>query len=110
LHELRPGATRFSLLVNPNNPIAAEAVIKDVTAAAAAIGRQIEALTAGSYRDIDTAFTSLVQKRAEDGGCVCARWGSDSFMVVSVRSLCSLMFQSLNYLAVNGFKQVPREL
>jgi hypothetical protein len=31
-------------------------------------------------------------------------------MVVSVRSLCSLMFQSRNYLAVNGFKQVPREL
>ena len=65
LHELRPGAARVALLVNPNNPIAAEAVIKDVTAAAAAIGRQIEVLTAGSYRDIDTAFTSLVQKRAD---------------------------------------------
>jgi putative ABC transport system substrate-binding protein len=65
LHELRPGATRFSLLVNPNNAMAAQAVIKDVTAAAAAIGREIEVFTAGSYRDIETAFRSLVEKRAD---------------------------------------------
>jgi putative tryptophan/tyrosine transport system substrate-binding protein len=65
LHELRPEAAHFFLLVNPNNPLAAEAVTKDVTAAAASIGRKIEALTAGSYRDIDTAFASLAQKRAD---------------------------------------------
>jgi putative ABC transport system substrate-binding protein len=65
LHELRPEAALFSLLVNPNNPLAAEAVTKDVTAAAASIGRPIEVLTAGSYRDIDTAFASLAQKRAD---------------------------------------------
>jgi putative ABC transport system substrate-binding protein len=65
LHELRPGGTRVCLLVNPSNSSAAEAVIRDVTTAGAAIGRQIEVLTAGSYRDIDTAFTSLVQKRAD---------------------------------------------
>jgi putative ABC transport system substrate-binding protein len=65
LHELRPEAARFALLVNPNNPVSAEATIKDVTAAAATIGRQIEVITAGSYRDIDTAFGALVQKRAD---------------------------------------------
>jgi putative ABC transport system substrate-binding protein len=65
LHELRPSARRFCLLVNPNNPVAAEAVIKDVTAAAAIVGRQIEVITAGSYRDIDTAFAGLVQKQAD---------------------------------------------
>jgi putative ABC transport system substrate-binding protein len=65
LHELRPGAERFCLLVNPNNPVATEAVTKDVTAAAAVIGRQIEVVTAGSYRDIDAAFAALVQKRAD---------------------------------------------
>jgi len=65
LHELRPEAKRLCLLVNPNNPLAAEAVTKDVTAAAASIGRPIEVLTAGSYRDIDTAFASLAQKRAD---------------------------------------------
>jgi putative tryptophan/tyrosine transport system substrate-binding protein len=65
LHELRPEAARFALLVNPNNPVSAETMIKDVTAAAATIGRQIEIITAGSYREIDTAFATLVQKRAE---------------------------------------------
>jgi putative tryptophan/tyrosine transport system substrate-binding protein len=65
LHELRPEAARFALLVNPNNPVSAEAMIKDVTAAAATIGRQIEVITAGSYREIDTAFAALVQKRAD---------------------------------------------
>jgi len=65
LHELRPEAARFALLVNPNNPVSAETMIKDVTAAAATIGRQIEIITAGSYREIDTAFVTLAQKRAD---------------------------------------------
>jgi putative tryptophan/tyrosine transport system substrate-binding protein len=65
LYELRPGAERFCLLVNPNNPVAAEAVTKDATTAAAVIGRQIEVITAGSHRDIDTAFATVVQKRAD---------------------------------------------
>jgi hypothetical protein len=61
----RPEATRISLLINPNNPITVDAVTKDVSAAAAAIGRQIEVITAGSHREIDTAFAALVQKRAD---------------------------------------------
>src|SRR5262245_36283052 len=65
LRELRPEAARFALLVNPNNPVTAETMIKDVTAAATTIGRQIEIITAGSYRDIDAAFAALVQKRAD---------------------------------------------
>jgi putative ABC transport system substrate-binding protein len=65
LHELRPEAARFAVLVNPNNPVTAETMIKDVTAAAATIGRQIEIITAGSYREIDTAFAAVVQKRAD---------------------------------------------
>ena len=42
-----------------------ESTIRDLQAAAAAIGRQIEILAAGTNRDIDTAFASLVQKRAD---------------------------------------------
>jgi putative ABC transport system substrate-binding protein len=64
LHELVPGAAPFALLVNPNYPAAAS-VITDVRAAAATVGRPIEVLTAGTNRDIDTAFASLVQKRAD---------------------------------------------
>jgi putative tryptophan/tyrosine transport system substrate-binding protein len=65
LHELLPAAARFAVLVNPNTPVVVEPFIKEVQAAAAAIGQQIEVLTASTNRDIDTAFASLVQKRAD---------------------------------------------
>jgi putative ABC transport system substrate-binding protein len=64
LHELLPGAARFAILVNPTNPNA-EPNITEARAAASVIGRQIEVLTASTNRDIDTAFASLVQKRAD---------------------------------------------
>src|SRR5215475_15803889 len=59
LRELLPGAVRFAVLVNPNNPLLAEAWIKDTQPAAAAIGIQLEILRASTYREIDAAFTSI---------------------------------------------------
>jgi ABC-type uncharacterized transport system substrate-binding protein len=64
LLELLPKATRLAVLINPNNPIA-EATVKDAQASAAAIGRQLEILAASTNREIDAAFASLVQKRAD---------------------------------------------
>jgi putative ABC transport system substrate-binding protein len=64
LHELLPRAARFAVLVNANNPTY-EAMIPDARAAAAAIGRQIEVLAASTNGEIDAAFASLVQKRAD---------------------------------------------
>jgi putative ABC transport system substrate-binding protein len=64
LQELVPRAARFAVLVNPNNPLA-EAFVADVRAAAAAIGWQVEVLTASTSRDIDAAFAMLVEKRAD---------------------------------------------
>ena len=64
LHELLPGAARIAVLVNSND-LSNELVIRrDVQAAAAAIGRQVEFLTTTSARDIGPAFTTLVQNRA----------------------------------------------
>jgi putative tryptophan/tyrosine transport system substrate-binding protein len=65
LQELVPRATRFALLVNRTNPLAAESVIKDVETAASAAARQIEVFDAGTNREIEMAFAALVQKRAE---------------------------------------------
>src|SRR5262249_37571590 len=42
LYELLPGTARFAALVNPNNPLLAEASIKETRAAALSIGRQLE--------------------------------------------------------------------
>jgi putative ABC transport system substrate-binding protein len=65
LHELRPMAKRFAVLVNSNFLPLAEPVIREAQAAASAIGAQMDVLTAGSNQEIDNAFASLVQKRTE---------------------------------------------
>jgi putative tryptophan/tyrosine transport system substrate-binding protein len=65
LHELLPGATRFAVLVNPNNRLLAEPTIQDVQATASTLRLQADVLYAGTNRDIDTAFATLVQKRAD---------------------------------------------
>jgi ABC-type uncharacterized transport system substrate-binding protein len=56
-----PEARRFAVLINPNSP----GDITDVRAAAAALGRQVETLTASTNLDIDASFASLVQKRVD---------------------------------------------
>jgi putative ABC transport system substrate-binding protein len=65
LQALLPTATRFGALINPKPGRLAEAVIADVQAAALAIGRQVEVLATSTNREIDTAFTTLVQKRID---------------------------------------------
>jgi putative tryptophan/tyrosine transport system substrate-binding protein len=64
LHELSPGVAPFAVLLNPDVPAVAEPFIKDVQAAASAIGRRIEVFYARSNRDIDVAFASIVGKQA----------------------------------------------
>jgi putative ABC transport system substrate-binding protein len=64
LNELLPGATRLVALVNPKNPTSVS-FMADVRAAAAALGRQVEALPADSDAGIDAAFETLAQKGAD---------------------------------------------
>jgi ABC-type uncharacterized transport system substrate-binding protein len=64
LQELVPKAERFAVLVNPLDP-GSEPFIKDVQAAAHAMGRQVEFFNAADKAEIDTAFASLVQKRSD---------------------------------------------
>jgi putative tryptophan/tyrosine transport system substrate-binding protein len=64
LHELLPRAARFALLVNPGGAVA-EPTITEVKSAASAIGRQIDVFRAGTPADIDVAFASIAQMRAD---------------------------------------------
>lgn len=63
MHELQPNATTIALLVNPNSP-GAETQVVETQAAARIVGLQIKVLNASTERDIDAAFASLVQMRA----------------------------------------------
>ena len=65
LHELLPAAARFAVLVNPGVPTTAASVTANAQAAASTIGLQIEVFTASTSGEIDAAFASMVQKRAD---------------------------------------------
>jgi putative ABC transport system substrate-binding protein len=65
LHELVPGAGRIAVLVNPANATSTESTLKDVTAAARAIGLQIQVFNVSTSREIDAAFASIVRERLD---------------------------------------------
>ena len=60
LHELVPSTATIGFLENPNNP-SFEVQTREVLAAAPAIGLKVQVLKAGTDREIDAAFVSLVQ-------------------------------------------------
>jgi putative ABC transport system substrate-binding protein len=64
LRDLLPAATRFAVFLNPNNPTALSAT-REVLAGAPVTGGQIEFLTVSTASDLNAAFASLVQKRAD---------------------------------------------
>jgi len=64
LHQLLHRAAPFAVLINPANPQIRSA-LADVQAAAAALGQQVEIVTAPSSRDISVAFGTAVSKGAE---------------------------------------------
>jgi putative tryptophan/tyrosine transport system substrate-binding protein len=64
LRELLPGAAHVAVLSDPNWPLT-ERYVSEVRAAASAVGQQIEVLDVSSDREIETAFTTLVQRGAD---------------------------------------------
>ena len=63
LRELLPGVARIAVLVDPKWPLT-ERFVSELLAAASAAGQQIEVLHASTGREIETAFTALVQREA----------------------------------------------
>jgi putative tryptophan/tyrosine transport system substrate-binding protein len=61
LRQLVPKVTTNGVLVYPNNP-STEAERRDVQAAAQAVGQQLIILDVSNDRDIETAFTTIVQR------------------------------------------------
>jgi putative tryptophan/tyrosine transport system substrate-binding protein len=63
LRELVPTATTIAFLVNPNNSNA-KPDTRVAQTAAGGFGQQLVVLSAGTEKDIDVAFATLVQRRA----------------------------------------------
>jgi putative ABC transport system substrate-binding protein len=61
LHELVPRTAAIAMLVNPNNP-RTDTQLKEIEAAASALGRQYHLLKASTADAIDVAFATLAQR------------------------------------------------
>jgi putative ABC transport system substrate-binding protein len=65
LHALLPVAARFAVLVDPDVLRTTASVTAHAQAAASTIGRQIEVFTASTSGEIEVAFATMLQKRAD---------------------------------------------
>jgi ABC-type uncharacterized transport system substrate-binding protein len=65
LRELVPAATRVGVLVNPASPANTEITLRDVEAAARALGLQIQIFNASTSREIDSVFANFVRERPD---------------------------------------------
>jgi putative ABC transport system substrate-binding protein len=63
LRELVPAVTRAAVLVNPAANV--ETTVRDVAAAARALGLQIQIFNASTSREIDAAFATFVRERPD---------------------------------------------
>jgi putative ABC transport system substrate-binding protein len=105
LHELVPSTPTIGFLENPNNPIVHELTARDVRAAAAAIGLQIQTLKAGTDREIDGAFESLVQARTGAllvGNDVFFNSRMEQITALAARYAIPVMYSSREFVVVGG--------
>jgi putative ABC transport system substrate-binding protein len=65
LRELVPAATRVAVLINPVNTEYTETTVREVGAAARAIGLQIQILKASTIGEINAAFATFVRERPD---------------------------------------------
>jgi putative ABC transport system substrate-binding protein len=90
LRELIPKSAAIGFLVNPNF-VEGQSQLKDVPAAARAIGQQLIVLKAGSESEIDAAFATLVPRKA--GGLLVASdvfFASERHRIIALAARYSL--------------------
>jgi len=85
LRELVPAMTRVAVFVNPANPARAESHVKELESAAGRMGLQTQVFSAGSSREINTAFATLARERPD-----ALLVGPDPFFVVRRAHLAML--------------------
>ena len=65
LRELVPAAVRVAVLVNPANATSTESTLKDVLAAAGAVGLQTQVLNAGTGSEINAALATFMTEKSD---------------------------------------------
>ena len=65
MHELLPRATRFAVLVNPNNPAVVRSTAIELEQAASSIGAQIKLFQVSSYAEVSNVFANISRETTE---------------------------------------------
>jgi putative tryptophan/tyrosine transport system substrate-binding protein len=105
LRELVPRATRVGVLVNPTNVANTTTTLKDVEAAARAIGLQIQVLNASTSSEINAVFATLVRERLD-----ALLVGNDAFLnsrrmhlaLLATRHAVPAIYASRDYVDAGG--------
>jgi putative tryptophan/tyrosine transport system substrate-binding protein len=104
LRELVPKAAVLGFLVNPSNP-RAQADVTSVQAAARSLGLETHVVNAGTERDLDEAFASLVRRHADAliiGGDQFILRASTSIAALAARHAIPEIFASREYAEAGG--------
>ena len=104
LHEVVPSAAEIAVLVNPTSPTT-DSQLRNLQAAARALGLQLHVLHASTERDLDAVFVTLLQLRA--GGLVVASDGffathSEQLATLTVRHAVPAIHQSRDFAIAGG--------
>src|SRR5215475_374950 len=104
LRELRPGAMRIAVLVDPKWPTT-EGFVSELRTAASATGQQIEVLYVSSDREIETAFTTLVERgagalHAGIGGFILSQ--RERIVALAARHRIPAIYTYRDYVAAGG--------
>ena len=104
LREVVPDAKVIAFLLDPKNPTA-ELQQSDAEAAASALGLKLQVLKAGTEAEIETAFASLVQQRAQAilvGDSPFFLGGRDKLITLCALHAIPAIFQWREYAVAGG--------
>jgi putative ABC transport system substrate-binding protein len=104
MHEVAPTAAEIAVLINPTSPTA-DSQLRNLQAAARALGLHLHVLHASTERDFDAVFVTLIQLRA--GGLVVASDGffathSEQLAALTIRHAVPAIHQSRDFTIAGG--------
>ena len=113
LRELIPVARVIALLINPTDTVLSDAQVGEVRAAARAFGVDLPVLKASSERELDAAFLSLAQLRAE--GLVVAVGGlftthAEQLAKLTMRHAMPAIYKGREFAAAGGLLSYGSDL
>jgi putative ABC transport system substrate-binding protein len=105
LHELMPKATVIGMLVNPTGP-GTDVQVGAAQKAAYGLGQQIHVVNVSSERDLDTAFATLAQQRADalliGGDALFTAGQRDRLVALAARHALPAIHYAREFVAAGG--------